>query len=215
MPISVWHFETYVSTAQTELKADPQVRWWIRWLMEGWTTVFRKFIMARTQQKKSLWTPEEDDKLKEFRHKYPNLSWPAIAKQAKLNRTGKSCWERWENNLNPDINKDEFSREEDDIIIQQMSLPQNRHATISDLRRHLLYLEEHLMDDEASDHSVRGGDLEALMAEFASLIPNVDPNETSDHSVRGDDLEALMAEFASLIPNVDPSAISSIPEYTS
>ncbi|XP_034680369.1 transcription factor MYB93-like [Vitis riparia] len=170
--------------------------------------------MARTQQKKSLWTPEEDDKLKEVRHKYPNLSWPAIAKQAELNRTGKSCWERWENNLNPDINKDEFSREEDDIIIQQMSLPQNswasmakndlrgrapnaiknrwnnhlkkRHATISDLRRHLLYLEEHLMDDEASDHSVWGGDLEALMAEFASLIPNV-----------------------------DPSAISSIPEYTS
>ena len=102
-----------------------------------------------------------------------------------------------------------------------------RHATISDLRRDLLYPEEHLMHDEASDHSVRGDDVEALMAEFASLIPQVDTNEKrpesvsdprrplpnhvlflmddepSDHSVRGDDVEALMAEFASLIPEVD------------
>ncbi|KAL6320189.1 hypothetical protein AAG906_004698 [Vitis piasezkii] len=200
--------------------------------------------MPRTQQKKSLWTPDEDNKLKEFRRKYPNLSWPAIAKQAELNRTGKSCWERWENNLNPDINKDEFSREEDDIIIQQMSLPQNswasmakndlrgraanaiknrwnhrlkkRHATISDLRRYLLYLEEHLMDDEASDHSVRGDDLEALMAEIASLIPNVDPNQTSDHSVREDDPEAWTSSPTDLSPNHHPNAIRSIMDtYTS
>ena len=33
-----------------------------------------------------------------------------------------------------------------------------------------------------------------------------------DHSIRGDDPEALMAEFASLIPYVDPNAISSIAE---
>ena len=147
-------------------------------------------------------------------------SWASMAKNDLRGRAPNAIKNRWNNHL------------------------KKRHAIISDLRRHLLYLEEHLMDDKASDYSVRGGDLKALMAEFASLIPNVDPNETSDHSIRGDDLEALMAKFASLIPNVDPnessdhsireddlealmakfaslipnvdpSAISSIPEYTS
>ena len=78
--------------------------------------------MARTQQKRSLWTPEEDDKLKEVLRKYPNLSWPAIAKQAELKRTGKSCWERWNNNLRPDINTGEFSPQEDELIIHLKSL---------------------------------------------------------------------------------------------
>ena len=105
-------------------------------------------------------------------------SWASMAKNDLRGRAPNAIKNRWNNHL------------------------KKRHAIISDLRRHLLYLEEHLMDDKASDYSVRGGDLKALMAEFASLIPNVDPNETSDHSIRGDDLEALMAKFASLIPNI-------------
>ena len=58
-------------------------------------------------------------------------------------------------------------------------------------------------------------DLEALMAELASLIPNVDPNETSDHSIRGDDLEASTSGAADLIPNHGPNATRSIPGPTS
>ena len=111
-------------------------------------------------------------------------SWASMEKNDLRGRAPNAIKNRWNNHL------------------------KKRHAIISDLRRHLLYLEEHLMDDKASDYSVRGGDLKALMAEFASLIPNVDPNETSDHSIRGDDLEALMAKFASLIPNVDPNESS-------
>ena len=60
-----------------------------------------------------------------------------------------------------------------------------RLVTTSDIKWHRLYLEQHLLIDD----------------------------ETSDHSVRGDDLKALMAEFASLIPYIDPNAISSIPEH--
>ena len=66
------------------------------------------------------------------------------------------------------------------------------------------------MDDEASDHSVPGDDLEALMAEFASLIPNVDPNETSYHSVQEDDPEAWTSSPTDLSPNHHPNAIRSI-----
>ena len=72
------------------------------------------------------------------------------------------------------------------------------------------------MDDEASDHSVRGDDLEALMVEIASLIPNIDPNQTSDHSVREDDPEAWTSSPTDLSPNHHPNAIRSIMDtYTS
>ena len=38
---------------------------------------------------------------------------------------------------------------------------------------------EFLRDDEIIDHSVEGDELESLIAEFGSLIPNVNPNETN------------------------------------
>ncbi|XP_034711442.1 transcription factor MYB46-like [Vitis riparia] len=178
------------------------------------------------RQKRRKWITVEDDILTYFKTKRPNLPWGEIIEQANLqDRDEKSCSHRWNNYLRPDIIKGEFSPQEDDIIIQQMSLPQNswksmakhhlrgraanaiknrwnnhlkkRHATISDLRRDLFYPEEHLIDDEASELSVRGKDLEALMAEFASLIPNVDSNETlmndqtSDDFLLKADIEAL------------------------
>ena len=119
-------------------------------------------------------------------------SWASMAKNDLRGRAPNAIKNRWNNHL------------------------KKRHAIISDLRRHLLYLEEHLMDDEASDHSVRGDDLEALMVEIASLIPNIDPNQTSDHSVREDDPEAWTSSPTDLSPNHHPNAIRSIMDtYTS
>ena len=119
-------------------------------------------------------------------------SWASMAKNDLRGRAANAIKNRWNHRL------------------------KKRHATISDLRRYLLYLEEHLMDDEASDHSVRGDDLEALMVEIASLIPNIDPNQTSDHSVREDDPEAWTSSPTDLSPNHHPNAIRSIMDtYTS
>ena len=85
-----------------------------------------------------------------------SCSWASMAKYHLPGRSQNDIKNRWNNHL------------------------KKRQATISDLRQHLLYLEEQLlMDDETSDYSVHGDDLEALVAEFASLIPNVDPNASS------------------------------------
>ena len=85
-----------------------------------------KSVMARPQEQRRPWTLEEDNKLKEFKLKFPNESWGKIAELAELDRTDKRCWERWNNYLKPGINKADFSKEDDNIIIHQMSLPQNR-----------------------------------------------------------------------------------------
>ncbi|RVW67487.1 hypothetical protein CK203_063045 [Vitis vinifera] len=52
------------------------------------------------------------------------------------------------------------------------------------------------MDDEPSDHSVRGDDVEALMAEFASLIPEVDKQPLMNDKTSDDSLsEAEIGHF--------------------
>ena len=82
-----------------------------------------------------------------------------------------------------------------------------RNETVSAVRRKVLYAEELLFDDEASELSVRRYDPEPLMAEVASLIPNVDPNEMSEAEID--------AWISSLIINDGQNPSSSIPEHTS
>ena len=54
-----------------------------------------KSVMERPEEPRSRWTKEEDQRLLERKSRNPKLSWEKIAKLARLNRTGKSCWRRW------------------------------------------------------------------------------------------------------------------------
>ncbi|CAI5523458.1 unnamed protein product [Closterium sp. Naga37s-1] len=65
---------------------------------------------------KGPWSPEEDDKLRELISKYGPRNWSLIAQGLK-GRSGKSCRLRWCNQLNPEVNKDPFTEEEDRIIV--------------------------------------------------------------------------------------------------
>ncbi|WKA06173.1 hypothetical protein VitviT2T_024088 [Vitis vinifera] len=152
-------------------------------------------MMARPQEQRRLWTPEEDDRLIEFKRNYPYRPWPGTADLAGLDRSDKSCWERWKNHLKSGVNKENFSEEEDDIIIRiQRTEHRNEWAfmakeylqgrtanaiknrwnnhlekmltNISDVGRYLL------TDDETSDHSAREDedDVTSVVAEYASLI---------------------------------------------
>ncbi|KAL6320069.1 hypothetical protein AAG906_004466 [Vitis piasezkii] len=56
-------------------------------------------MMARAEEQRPRWTEEEDHKLIECKSRNPHLSWPNIAMLAGLERSGKSCRERWNNNL--------------------------------------------------------------------------------------------------------------------
>ncbi|GFQ00213.1 transcription factor rax3 [Phtheirospermum japonicum] len=67
--------------------------------------------------KKGPWSPEEDEKLKDFIHKFGFTgNWIALPQKAGLKRCGKSCRLRWLNYLRPNIRHGEFSDEEDRII---------------------------------------------------------------------------------------------------
>eukprot|EP00250_Pteridium_aquilinum_P019130 c24309_g5_i1 orf=114-458(+) len=68
--------------------------------------------------RKSLWSPDEDAKLKKYvtQHGYGN--WSDVAKHAGLQRCGKSCRLRWLNYLRPDLKRGKFSADEIRLIVR-------------------------------------------------------------------------------------------------
>lgn len=81
---------------------------------------------------KGPWTPEEDAVVVELVKTHGQKKWSFIAKQLK-GRLGKQCRERWYNHLSPDINKGEWTTEEDKTIIEAHERLGNKWAEIAKL----------------------------------------------------------------------------------
>ena len=79
---------------------------------------------------KGPWTPEEDATVIRLVQIHGTKKWSFIARQ--LNgRLGKQCRERWYNHLNPDINKGEWTEDEDRILLEAHEELGNRWAEIA------------------------------------------------------------------------------------
>ena len=94
--------------------------------------------ISRGGIKSKPWTFEEDQELRELIETYGLKHWSTIAKT--LNsmynnniRKGKHCRERWYNHLNPEINKGEWSFEEDILLLKQQKITGNKWSNISRL----------------------------------------------------------------------------------
>ncbi|KAJ9678453.1 hypothetical protein PVL29_020595 [Vitis rotundifolia] len=125
--------------------------------------------MGRPRQKRRLWTEEEDNKLKDLKTKYPDLSWRKIAQLGKLDRDEKSCSHRWKNYLHPDINKGEFSQEEDELIIFLKGLG----VRWASMPKYLPRRSANAVKNRWNNH-LRKKD--PTIDDPVDLIPNLDPN---------------------------------------
>ncbi|KAL3720258.1 hypothetical protein ACJRO7_005140 [Eucalyptus globulus] len=83
------------------------------------------------ERKKGLWTEEEDKILIDYVEANGKGKWNTIAKRTGLRRCGKSCRLRWMNYLSPDVKRDSFSEEEEDLIIRLHKLLGNRWSLIA------------------------------------------------------------------------------------
>lgn len=81
--------------------------------------------------KRGPWTREEDQQLIDYVTLYGHGNWRALPKQAGLLRCGKSCRLRWTNYLRPDIKRGNFTREEEDTIINLHGFLGNRWSAIA------------------------------------------------------------------------------------
>lgn len=83
---------------------------------------------------KGPWTKEEDAKVISLVQKLGPRKWSQIA-QHLPGRIGKQCRERWHNHLNPDIRKDAWTKEEDELILQLHEKHGNKWAQIAKVLR--------------------------------------------------------------------------------
>ncbi|KAL8227842.1 hypothetical protein R6Q57_015426 [Mikania cordata] len=88
-----------------------------------------KGIQMKTR--KGLWSPEEDEKLMNYMLRNGHGCWTDIARNAGLQRCGKSCRLRWINYLRPDLKRGAFSPQEQDLIIHLHSVLGNRWSQIA------------------------------------------------------------------------------------
>ncbi|XAR48967.1 hypothetical protein NMG60_11031967 [Bertholletia excelsa] len=81
--------------------------------------------------KKGPWSAEEDQILVSYIQRNGHGNWRALPKQAGLLRCGKSCRLRWINYLRPDIKRGNFSKEEEEAIINLHETLGNRWSAIA------------------------------------------------------------------------------------
>jgi len=85
----------------------------------------------KSKLRKGLWSPEEDEKLIRYMITKGQGCWSDIARNAGLQRCGKSCRLRWINYLRPDLKRGAFSPQEEELIIHLHSILGNRYQLIT------------------------------------------------------------------------------------
>ncbi|KAI5576446.1 hypothetical protein POPTR_009G053900v4 [Populus trichocarpa] len=155
--------------------------------------------------RKGLWSPEEDDKLMNYMLNNGQGCWSDVARNAGLQRCGKSCRLRWINYLRPDLKRGAFSPQEEEMIIHLHSLLGNRWSQIaarlpgrtdneiknfwnSTIKKRLKNLQSSNASPNTSDSSsepskdVMGG-LMSTMQEQGIFSMNMDPSMSSSSSL--------------------------------
>ncbi|XP_022895948.1 transcription factor MYB83-like [Olea europaea var. sylvestris] len=90
-----------------------------------------KLNNIKAKLRKGLWSPEEDEKLMNYMLTNGQGCWSDIARNAGLQRCGKSCRLRWINYLRPDLKRGAFSPQEEELIIHLHSILGNRWSQIA------------------------------------------------------------------------------------
>ncbi|KAD0806408.1 hypothetical protein R6Q59_022903 [Mikania micrantha] len=81
--------------------------------------------------RKGPWSKEEDDKLRSYIQRYGHWNWREIPRFAGVSRCGKSCRLRWMNYLRPNIKHGNFTKKEEDLIMELHNKIGNKWAKIA------------------------------------------------------------------------------------
>lgn len=73
---------------------------------------------SRKGVKKQKFTPEEDQKLLDLVKKYGLFDWESIAEDMN-NRTARQCRDRWNYYLNPDVRNNNWTEEEEKLLLKK------------------------------------------------------------------------------------------------
>ncbi|CAJ1977073.1 unnamed protein product [Sphenostylis stenocarpa] len=86
---------------------------------------------GKPKHKKGLWSPEEDNKLRNHILKHGHGCWSSVPIKAGLQRNGKSCRLRWINYLRPGLKRGKFNKQEEETILTLHHMLGNKWSQIS------------------------------------------------------------------------------------
>ena len=78
------------------------------------------FYVKRKSVPKQKFTPEEDEQLKRLVEKFGENDWERVAAML-VNRNARQCHDRWKFYVNPALNKEPFTEQEDWLLINLVS----------------------------------------------------------------------------------------------
>ncbi|KAG6512339.1 MYB-like transcription factor EOBI [Zingiber officinale] len=85
----------------------------------------------KVNYKKGLWSPDEDQRLRDYVLSHGLSCWSAIPAKAGLQRDGKSCRLRWINYLRPGLKRGNFATEEEETIMKLQAQLGNKWSQIA------------------------------------------------------------------------------------
>ena len=90
----------------------------------------------RIIKRRAPWNKKEDEAIIELVNKYGTSNWTIIANEMALlykskHRNGKQCRERWHNHLDPIVNKENWTEEEENILFNKHLEYGNKWSDIS------------------------------------------------------------------------------------
>ncbi|KAF2315642.1 hypothetical protein GH714_040161 [Hevea brasiliensis] len=85
----------------------------------------------KPKHRKGLWSPEEDQRLRNYVLKHGHGCWSSVPINAGLQRNGKSCRLRWINYLRPGLKRGMFSLQEEETILTLHRLLGNKWSQIA------------------------------------------------------------------------------------
>ncbi|KAI3958401.1 hypothetical protein MKW98_011089 [Papaver atlanticum] len=85
----------------------------------------------KMKHKKGLWSPEEDQRLRNYVLRHGHGCWSTISIRAGLQRNGKSCRLRWINYLRPGLRRGTFTSEEEETFVALHRLLGNKWSQIA------------------------------------------------------------------------------------
>jgi len=92
---------------------------------------FKPSDKPKPKHRKGLWSPEEDQRLRNYIVRHGYGCWSSVPINAGLQRNGKSCRLRWINYLRPGLKRGIFSKEEEETILTFHHMLGNKWSQIA------------------------------------------------------------------------------------
>ncbi|KAA0038489.1 hypothetical protein IC582_006833 [Cucumis melo] len=86
---------------------------------------------TKSKHRKGLWSPDEDQRLRNYILNYGHGCWSSLPSKAGLERNGKSCRLRWINYLRPGLKRGMFSQQEQQTILSLHHMLGNKWSQIA------------------------------------------------------------------------------------